>query len=470
VTRTTAFRLPILAAAAATFVLVLFAAPAWPDGWDGLGFLASVRRFDLDAFAPHPPGYPVYVALLKAASLVTSSAMGAAILIAALSGALTVALGGAAFQSVSDANDPASALVGLSVVATPLGFHCVSVVGSEGPALALASLAAFGLARRSWVALGVGVGLGLGVRLSWAPLFLPMLFVAAREQRARAAAVALAGVLAWAIPFVVLVGPLHLGHLLSVHLAGHATRWGGTALTEPARAELLIRDIVVDGLGADVDPLGMAVGVVLLFAAGLGLMAWRKTGWAYARPVAVVFGPYLVWIAVGQNLREQPRHTLPLVALLAVGIASLGWANRSVRTVTTTLFAVMAVRTVCEAMDRHHIPPPGEAIVDYTRALVADEGVPKERILVFGGPSVRFFEETDLARCAKGAESMGDVAMALARAGPIPTRLFVTNEITEEVPEVPIKSVAAFCRPLRLDRKSPCIDLLELDPARIRVP
>jgi hypothetical protein len=306
--------------------------------------------------------------------------------------------------------------------------------------------------------------------LSWAPLFLPMLLIAAREHRARSGVLALASTLAWALPMVVLVGPMHLGHLLSVHLAGHATRWGGTALTEPARAEVLFRDIVVDGLGADVDPLGMAIGCVLLFAAGLGLLAWRKTGWAYARPIAVVFGPYLLWIAVGQNLREQPRHTLPLVALLAVGMASLAWANRSVRTVTTTLFAVMAVRTVCEAMDRHRIPPPGAAIAQYTRSLIAEEGVPKDRVLVFGGPSVRFFEDTDLASCAKGAESMGDVAMALARGGPVPTRLFVTNEITEETPDVPIKTVAAFCRPLRLDRKSPCIDLLELDTSRLRVP
>ena len=56
--------------------------PPWADDWDGLGFLASVAHFDLASFAPHPPGYPVYVACLKAAAWVTSSPLGAARVVA----------------------------------------------------------------------------------------------------------------------------------------------------------------------------------------------------------------------------------------------------------------------------------------------------------------------------------------------------------------------------------------------------
>ena len=47
-------------------LLLAVSAPPWPDDWDGLGFLASIKKFDMDHFAPHPPGYPVYVALLRA--------------------------------------------------------------------------------------------------------------------------------------------------------------------------------------------------------------------------------------------------------------------------------------------------------------------------------------------------------------------------------------------------------------------
>jgi hypothetical protein len=36
--------------------LAALSAPAWPDDWDGVGFVESIRDFDLAAFRPHPPG------------------------------------------------------------------------------------------------------------------------------------------------------------------------------------------------------------------------------------------------------------------------------------------------------------------------------------------------------------------------------------------------------------------------------
>jgi hypothetical protein len=469
-------RVPIFAAAAASFLLLWTASPPWPDDWDGLGFLASIKHFDLDAFAPHPPGYPVYVALLKIASLAfpstPSGAVAAASLVASLSGAATVALLATALRAAG-ARVSVSALLGMAVVATPLGFHCLSVVGSEAPALALASLCAYGLAGRSSVALGVGVGLGLGVRVSWAPLFLPMLLIAPRELRARAWLVAFASTLAWAAPFVVEVGPAHLVHLLAAHVAGHATRWGGTVLTEPTRIQFLARDLFVDGLGADEDPLGIAIGVVLLFALVLGLVAWKNAGWERARPVATVFVPYLVWIAVGQNLREQPRHALPLIALLAVGLAAAAIANRSSRLACIILFGLMVLRTATDAGERRRIPPAGAAIVEYVRSLLGEPPDPS-RALVFGGASVRFFEGTELASSARGAESMADVGLALGRVRVVPPQLFVTTEVADtEPPLVPpssVKSVVTFCRPPRLDRKRPCVNLVEIDRAKLPIP
>ena len=60
--------------------------PRWPDDWDGLGFLSSVRHFDLKTFAPHPPGYPVYVALLKVASVISLDPIDAARVVAGMTG------------------------------------------------------------------------------------------------------------------------------------------------------------------------------------------------------------------------------------------------------------------------------------------------------------------------------------------------------------------------------------------------
>src|SRR5690348_14579429 len=39
--------------------------PHAADSWDEVGFMRAVHDFDLAAFQPHFPGYPVYVALCK---------------------------------------------------------------------------------------------------------------------------------------------------------------------------------------------------------------------------------------------------------------------------------------------------------------------------------------------------------------------------------------------------------------------
>src|SRR4051812_12093975 len=64
------------------------------EGWDGIGFLLSIERFDLADARPHPPGYPVYVALLKAFHAIVGAPLGAALVLSCLSLALaTWALG-----------------------------------------------------------------------------------------------------------------------------------------------------------------------------------------------------------------------------------------------------------------------------------------------------------------------------------------------------------------------------------------
>jgi hypothetical protein len=455
------------AAAAGSLVgaLLFAAAPAWPDDWDGLGFLASVKRFDLDAFAPHPPGYPVYVALLKVASAVVPDAMDAAKVVLALSGAMTVTLLTMALGAVVKAPIGWRALLALAVLATPLGFRCSTGVGSEAPALAFTSLAVYGLAAGSPLAIGVGVGLGLGVRLSWAPLLLPLILLAPRRRTAVAGASA--STLAWAVPLAAIVGPAHLARLSWTHVAGHATRWGGTAVTEPSRVRFLLRDLFVDGLGVDGDALGIAVLLLVVVSALLCLSAWRRAGWVGVRAVSLVVAPYLLWVAVGQNLREQPRHVVPLVALLALGFAVAAWVDRRARVACLLLFALVATRTGFDASARRGDPPAGAALVAYVRSLPD-----ASRVLVFGGPSIRFFQPTELASRAWSVESMGDVEMTLTRVNGPPARILVTSEIADRgVSSAAVElasSVTTFCRPPRIDRKAPCIDVYSVDPARLR--
>ncbi len=91
----TAARLCTLLLASA---LLVASAPANADDWDGIGFLASVDRFDMVRFSPHAPGYPVYVAALRVAHMLVRDPLAAAYVIAIVSAACAAEL---AFSTAS---------------------------------------------------------------------------------------------------------------------------------------------------------------------------------------------------------------------------------------------------------------------------------------------------------------------------------------------------------------------------------
>jgi hypothetical protein len=453
-------------------VLLGWSAPPWPDGWDGLGFLRSITHFDLASFAPHPPGYPVYVALLKLAALLTPSPLAAADLVAVLSGSVALASLGAAVARLLGPGAAPRPIVGAvvaCVASCPLVWRCASGAGSEAPALALLGVACWGLSCRSprgAVLAGLMVGLGLGVRASWAPLYLPLLCFAPSGQRRRAALAAVLAGLSWAAPFVAIVGPRQLLALSQAHLVGHASRWGGTALTEPSRVRYLLRDVFVDGLGLDGDLLGLSIGFVGALCCGFALRAWRAASWRGARGACLALAPYLAWIAVGQNLRQEPRHALPLVVALALALFVAAARDRRARVPFLALFLLCATRTAGDAQARKAIAPPGQQLVDLVRTL-PDSGT----TAVFGGASVRFFEGTDVGAQGHSAGALGDALLALNRMDRLPSRLLVTGELEglQDSP-YPLEPFATLCRPPRIDRKDPTLEVYRVVAPFLEVP
>jgi hypothetical protein len=443
-------------------------APPWPDDWDGVGFVASVRDFDLARFQPHPPGYPVYVALLHVAAAAGGPPMRACVFVAVASGVVALALACDAARRV--AGERAAWAMATLVAVAPGVWRACSGVGSEAPALACAAACAWGLTpacggdvesrerrRAGAIVLGLGAGLGLGVRLSWAPLYVAALAVAPSARRASAWGTAAAVCAAWAVPFVAWIGPARLADLYAAQFAGHAARWGGSIVTEPGRVRVswLARDVLVDGLGAGSDPLGLLTGALLAVAALLALAAWRVGRWRGLGGAIAVCVPYVVWIGLGQNVRDQPRHALPLVALLAAGLALPAGRSRGALLVAGALTMAASIRTAADAYARRTIAPPGQQLLE----LVRRQSSP-DRLVVFGGASVRFFETTELASSAFAAESLGDASMALTRIDALPTRVWVTSEVGGlNDSRSALEPVATLCRPLRLDRRMPCLDV-----------
>ena len=459
---------PAIPVAIALAALLVLAAPrVWPEDWDGVGFVLSIQRFDMARFRPHAPGYPVWVAAAKAIGLALPP-MGAAIAVSIGSAVLSFAL---VLRSLRNTSPMAAWLGAAAALLTPLASRASMVVGTEGLALACAAGAALGLSmqaahkRACAIIVGVAAGVGLGVRLSWAPLFVGLLVVAlvrGAGARALAGLAFVVAMAAWLVPLVLVVSPRVLIALYTTHLGGHATRWGGTALTDPHRASSLARDVVIDGFGAGTDPLGLALGALLVVVVIRALVVWRQRafpGVGYALPVLA----YLAWIAVGQNLREEPRHVVPIVVAAAVAITCALTTSRTWTLVAVVWLALLGVRTASDARLRRAIPPAAASLVVLTR------GTPGA--MAFGARSARFFDlSPDDARLGRPAATLGDVSLGIGRVDPKPAVVFVTDELggLDRSP-YPLVEVAHPCRPPRLDRRRPCLTVYALQlPAHPR--
>jgi hypothetical protein len=303
--------------------------------------------------------------------------------------------------------------------------------------------------------------MGLGVRLSWAPLFVALLLVAPSRVRARAAAIASGACLAWALPLVALVGPGRLYALCASHFAGHAERWGGTVLTAPGlvRFRWFGRDLFADGLGLEADPLGLAMAGLLACALVVAFREWRTARWRGWRLAVVASAPYAVWVFLGQNLRDQPRHVVPLVVLLCGALALAARTSRA-QGLLLSLVLLVALRSGLDAWSRRTVPPAGQQLVDLARAQTSPD-----RLAVFGVASVRFFETSDLSKQAFVANTLGDAEMALTRVDRLPYRVWLTSEVGGLAStRWPVSHVATLCRPPRIDRRAPCLEVYDWRP------
>lgn len=299
--------------------------PRTLEDLDSVNFAFGVRDFDVARHQPHPPGYPVYIALAKVSTaalrlfgfdapaprgLAIWSAAGGAIALPAL----------LLFFRRLEGRPSLAAWTMLVVAACPLFWFTAlrplsDMVGFAAAMWTLAIVA--GTPSRSEVTgAALLAGVAVGIRSQTAVLTLPFLSYAVLSHRTRAAsaigaAIAFAaGGLVWGIPLIVASG----GATAYLHALGHqaGADFGGVVMLWTHHGR---RDIVAAILNTFVWPWDWRVGFVVcgLAAAGLLRIALRAPRVAVA--LFVAFAPYAVFHLLFQET-VTTRYAVPIVPVV----------------------------------------------------------------------------------------------------------------------------------------------------------
>lgn len=354
---------------------------------DSVNFALGIRDFDVAAHRPHPPGYPVYIALGKLA-MVALSLTGdgasapsfrearALALLSSVAGLVALGFLYVAFSALARPGDrttpPWRRVDPLAVSATALTMTCPlfsylavrPMSDLPGLALALGALACLlgawwrqtpahngdtrlrppdrAAAGRLVVAGAFLAALAVGLRSQTAWYTLPLLVVVLGDRVGRGVAGALLGAvlaftlgtLAWAVPLIVASGGMEMYLAALGSQAGEDLAAGDMLYVNPtARAAALA------GWHTFVDPWQSPAlaAVVLVLAAAGGLRLAVRERRALVALVAMA-GPYLGFHLLFQDT-SFVRYALPLVPAVAFA-AMYGAALVSGRAVVWTATAL----------------------------------------------------------------------------------------------------------------------------------
>lgn len=328
---------------------------------DSLNFALGLRDFDPALHQPHPPGYPVYIALgrLSYAAVSRASPLGqvaaealALSIWSALAGAVAIVAAASLFRALRGAEDVAPGRLNqlnrsvpgadpafwaaMLLAAAPLfwmtGLRPMSDMPGLAAALVALALVARGMEQPRWLpwgALAAGIAVGIRSQTFW--LTVPLLVVAMIGNRhlgvrwllSRPIAALAAGGFAWAVPLVAASGGVDgylraLGTQAELDFAGVDMLWLNPT---PRRLAFgLYESFVLPWASV---PLAVAVAVAAVAGALVALLRDRRS----LLVLAVGFTPYALFHLLLQETITA-RYALPLVPpvawLAARGIAATG--------------------------------------------------------------------------------------------------------------------------------------------------
>jgi hypothetical protein len=299
--------------------------PKTLEDLDSINFALGVRHFDVALHQPHPPGYPVYIAISKVSTAALRMAGVDAPAVRGL--AIWSALAGAAalpalllFFRRLEGRRPLAWSAALVVAASPLfwfsALRPLSDMAGFAAAIWALALLTGRPGGRQVIAGALIAGFAIGIRSQTAVLTVPMLALAllnARDGRTRvgAAGAFAVGALGWGIPLLVASGGLSgylqaLGAQAGEDFSGVVMLW--THRTPRVAVNALLNTFIWPWDWW----LGIAVSVLAAVgAARVGLRAPRVL-----LSILVAFAPYAVFHLLFHET-ETTRYALPVLPAIA---------------------------------------------------------------------------------------------------------------------------------------------------------
>ena len=346
---------------------------------DSINFALGLRHFDPALHQPHPPGYPVYIALgrlalgvinLAAGSIDAARADALALAIwSAIGGALALLAAASLFRSISDARESTSEWAVAITAAAPLfwmtGLRPMSDMIGLAAALTAQAMLVRGTteagpisakppgdggsgpatARRAAVIGALVAGIAAGIRSQTLWLTVPLfVYVLVRQRNGglrwlwQPIAAMFVGGIVWAVPLVIATGGVDayvkaLGSQAGEDLAGVSMMWTDPSLRRMAFAayDTFVRPWNSIDL-ARVMGAAALIGVAVMFLRNRRALTILVLG----------FVPYALFHLVYQET-VTVRYALPLIVPIAYAAACMAGMFRRFAPVVATLIAVFGL-------------------------------------------------------------------------------------------------------------------------------